>query len=182
MSQQQTFGTGGGTPPLTQVQFVTQDGTVTSVGGIINVVGGSSVIDDPNGIRVIANPDGSNNEVIELTNRAIDTVTTTDVTPTTIYSLPMPTDPGLYSIQGYFGGFIPATVDGGSYFFDSSLKTDGTTATEIGTNYTTTLEDMAMANADINVTTSGNNVIFEVIGVAATTINWIIKFEFSKVS
>jgi hypothetical protein len=172
---------GGSIPPTVPESFVTDDGTAIPVANVLNIKGGTTTEDNHNGIQTVANPHGSNNLVVELTNRGVGTVTTTDATPTTSFSFPLDATPGLYTFQGYFSGFIPASNAGGSYFFDTSIKTNGTTATEIGTNYTTILEDPAMANSDINVTTSGNNAIFEVIGTAATAINWIVKFEYSKV-
>ena len=164
------------------INFVTDSGTVIPSSGIVNLNGATTTSYNSNGIQVIANPNGSNNAIFELTNRAVGTVTTTDTTITTIITLPLIVSGALYSIEGYVGGYIPATNNGGSYFFDSSIKTNGVIATEIGTNYTTVLEDAPMAPSDIFVNVTGNNVIIQVQGIASTTIHWVAKFEYTRVS
>lgn len=60
MSQFYVGVTAGSLPPTVITSFVTDDGTVVPAANIVNVNG-----DD--GIRVIANPNGSNNMLIQLT-------------------------------------------------------------------------------------------------------------------
>jgi|SRR4051812_31023652 hypothetical protein len=60
MSQFYQGVTTGSLPPTVPTSFVTDSGTVVPSGNIVNVNGGP-------GVEVIANPNGSNNMVIELT-------------------------------------------------------------------------------------------------------------------
>jgi hypothetical protein len=182
MSNITLSGGGGSPPPFTEFEIVTDDGTVISVGGVINSNGGTTSANSPDGIRVIANPDGSNNEEIQLTNRNQGTVTTTNATPTTIISFPLGTTPGVYTFSGDITGFDVTDGAGGSYGVISGIRTDGATAIEIGTQFSTNFEELAMVNADVDVTVSGNNVVFTVQGIAAKTINWDALFTYRFVS
>jgi hypothetical protein len=60
MSQFYQGVTEGALPPTVPTSFVTDSGTVIPAAHVVNVNGGS-------GVQVIANPDGSNNMVIRLT-------------------------------------------------------------------------------------------------------------------
>lgn len=61
----------GGLPPVVPTSFVTDSGTVIPAANIVNVNGGT-------GVQVIANPNGSNNMVINLTEVAPNYVNVTN--------------------------------------------------------------------------------------------------------
>lgn len=165
-------------PPMTEFSLVTDLGTVISVSDVINANGGSSSVNNPNGIRVIANPSGSNNAVFQLTNRIQGDVTTTNTTPTTIVTLTLGSAPGVYTFFGDITAFDSTDSAGASYGVTSGVRTTGSTAIEIGTQFDTNFEEMALINADVIVTVSGNDVIFEVIGIAGKTIDWDALFTY----
>lgn len=160
------------------LQITTEDGIAIPVAGNINLFAESSSVFSESGI--ITNASGSTANVV-ITNRASGQVTTTDATPTTIITLPLENVPSVYSLTGITSLIIPSNGDGASYFFDAAIKTDGITATEVGSEYPTTFEDASLALADILVVVSGNSVILQVVGVAATTIRWDAILTFRRV-
>lgn len=178
MSQFYVGVTAGALPPSVPTSFVTDSGTAIPAGNILNVNGGSSSTNNANGIEAIANPNGSNNMVIELTNRISGDVTTTDATPTTIITFALGATPGVYTFSGDITAFDSTDTAGGSYGVISGIRTTGAAAVEIGTQFNTNFEEPAMVTADIDVTTSGNNVIFQVIGIAGKTIDWDALFTY----
>lgn len=169
---------GGGIPPNVPTSFNTDSGTIVPAANVVNLNGGSSDFNSSNGIRVIANPPGSNNGVVELTNRNQGVVTTTNATPTTIISFALGATPGVYTFTGDITGFDVTDGAGGSYGVISGIRTNGATAIEIGTQFSTNFEELAMINADVDVTVSGNNVVFTVQGIAAKTIDWDALFTY----
>lgn len=174
-------GGGGGAP----IQTVTGDsgGPVPPTANNINLLGGTSNVNNTNGITVIGNA-GTSTETFTLTNRISATVTTADATLTTIATFSLGATPGVFSFWGVFSGFITSAPSnaGGTYFCDGSARTTGAAATEIGSDIDTIFEDVAMSASDVFFTVSGNNVVFQVQGIAATTINWRILFEYTLVS
>ena len=65
-------------PPTSEFEIVTDDGTIISTGGSITLIGNSTTDPDDNGIKVIANPDGSDDGEVLLTNRLMGTATSTN--------------------------------------------------------------------------------------------------------
>lgn len=171
--------TGSNVPGNVPTSFVANSGTAVPVVNVLNILASSTIANNANGITTIAS---GNTVTIDLTNRGYGTVTTTNATPTTIITFPLGAVAGLYTIQGTVGGFIPASNAGGSYDFFASVKTTGVTATEIGVDYDTQIEDVVMAPSDINVAVSGNNVLVQVQGLAGTTINWVAEFLYTVVN
>lgn len=100
-------------------------------------------------------------------------ITTTNATPSTVLSIPIPND-GDYSTitvdmtgkstNDYIRGIKTATIANKS----GTLAIIGTTPQDI----VTTISDAALATATFTITTSGTNAIIQVTGIAATTINW----------
>lgn len=145
----------------------------------IDVIGGFTSDNNDNGLQTTGDP-GANSITFELTNRVINTVTTTDATPTTINSLDMGATPATFIIQGRICGFnssIPASV---AYSHTGVFRTDGATATEVAGEFSAVFEEAALMGADIEVTASGNNIIVNVEGIA-TPINWKSEFVYTKV-
>ncbi len=162
-------------PPTVPTQFNTQNGNATPSGNILIINGFDSTENNDNGIISKGGVAGTGtvNEVdIILTNRSTGQVTTSDVTPTTIITFSLGATPGVFYINGDIAAYDLTDIAGGAYSFTSGARTDGVTATEIGTEFKDVLEDVAMITSDYAVSVSGNNVIISVIGIAGKTIHW----------
>ncbi len=175
----------GPVPPSVPTSFQTQNGTAVPIANVLIVHGTASSANNNNGIiaqgGVIGT--GTANEVdITITNRATGQVTTTDATLTTIISFPLGGANTVYSATGTVTAISTATGDGASYDFSTAVKTNGVTATEIGSEYPTEFSDASIITSDIFVNVSGNNMLLQVQGVVATTIHWDAYFTFRQVS
>lgn len=172
------------TPGEIDIISITPDEGIVVVadsGGNINMPATANNSFSESGIKTVGT---ANTLTVTLTNRMTGQVTTTDATVTTIITLPLGVVSAVYSITGYYTPIIKSgasTGQGASYYFDSAFRTDGTTATEIASEYNTTLEDSSMALADIVVSASGGNALIRVKGLAATTINWDAIILFRRV-
>ncbi len=177
-----TLTSGGPIPPSIPTSFVTDNGTVDPSGNTVNINGSSTTANNTNGIQVIANPTGTNNELVQLTNTVIGSVTTTNAALTTIITFPLSASATVY---GFYGDIVARDITdaaGAFYSIISCSRTDGTTAIEVGVEYDTQLEDGVMAPADIFSNVSGNNLLIQVQGVAGKTIDWFAKFQYIQVS
>lgn len=180
MSQAGIISTSSGpVPPQVPTSFVADSGTATPAANILNVPGAQATTNIDNGVRTT----GSGNTLsVVLTNRTTGTVSTADATLTTLVTFPLGATPGVYFVYGNVQAFNSTTPAGGCYGFSAGFRTDGATATEIATQYHDEFEEAALASADIFVSASGNNVLLQVQGVAATSINWNALLEFRMVS
>lgn len=173
-------GGGGGGAPI-QTLTGNTGGAVPPTANNIFIVGGTSTANNANGITFAGNP-GTSTLTGTLTNRISGQVTTANATPTTIITFPLGATPGVYTFNGDITAFDITDSAGASYGVISGVRTDGATATEIGTQFNTNFEEFAMITADIDVTVSANNVIFQVTGVAGKTIDWDAFFNYRFVS
>lgn len=180
----------GPVPPtvVTQITTDVRDNTTTSPGTVIpvannvNILGRDTVQNNDNGIRSDADANNSANCYIELTNRQTGTVTTTDATLTTVITFTLGASAGAYYIWGNAQAFNSSTPAAGTYSFSGGYRTDGVTATELGTEFHDDFEDPSFVTADVFLNVSGNTVLVQVQGVAATTINWNTMIEFRQVN
>jgi len=148
----------------------------------VDILGSDSSVNNDNGITVVGDP-ANNKQTVTLTNRVTGQITTTDAVVTAILTLAAGVTPAAFIIDnGNICGFNSTDGGGGAYFFTAGVTTDGTTATELGSEFPTEFEDAAMAASDISFTVSGNNIIIQVQGIAGKTINWNASFTYRKVS
>lgn len=164
-------GGGGGTP----VQTVTGDtgGPVPPTANNINLVGGTSTVNNANGILVAGNA-GTSTETFTLTNRLTGTVTTVGAVTNTLITFPLGAAAGTYTIQLNIAGFNASGPASTSYFEFICAATTGAAARIVsaGDSDEICLEDAALNASDILVTASGNSVVISAQGVAGLTLDW----------
>jgi hypothetical protein len=172
---------GGNLPPVVPTSFVTDSGTVIPAANVVNIDGGTTTTNSANGILVVANPNGSNNMVIELTNRQNGAVTTTDATPTTLISFATAASAAVYNVQVRIAAFDATDVAGAAYHIDAGARTTGAAVTIFPDPDFVDNEEAAMVTSDINILASGNNIIIQVTGIAGKTIRWSGSLTFVQV-
>ena len=175
MSQIYKSLTSGPVPPAVPTSFFTQDGTAVPAANILIINAIDSSENNDNGIITkggVAGTGTANEVDVVITNRATGQVTTTDATPTTIITFPLGATPGVFYARGNIVAYDLTDVAGGAYDFSTGARTTGAAGTELGTEYKDVFEEAAMATADFNIVVSGNNLIVQVVGIAAKTINW----------
>ena len=163
-----------GTPSVS-TSFATDSGTATPAANIITILGVDSTDNNDNGIQTV----GSGSTVsVQLTNRYTAALTTADATITTIVTLPMTATPGTFYVHGNVQLFESATPASAGFSFSGAYRTDGATSVELGTEFHDTFQDPSLAASDIFLSVSGNNILLQVKGIAATSINWNSLMEY----
>jgi len=110
------------------------------------------------------------------------TITTTDATPTTIFSLPLGGSAASISIDVDFVCRNVTDGGGAAYNVFGLVTTDGTTGTEVGQESYISIESNSLLLADSVISVSANNALLRVIGVAGKTINWRVVGFFRSVN
>lgn len=152
----------------------------TPAAGIIDIFGSNAtdtdtVVNNDGGLTVLSGTGGTGTanlvEVI-LTNRVVATVSTSDANVTQIYAFSLAASEAVYSIEAQFVAVNTTDGTGASFTANYGAYSDGAAATELGIEVGDLFKPVAMSDADIDISVSGNNIIFEVIGLAAKDIDW----------
>jgi len=150
-----------------------------SQAGIVNIPegGGITAINGINGITT-----SQVGSTVTIGIGVAGTVTTTNATPTTIISFPLGAVPGVYIMEGVISAFDTTDTAGAGYTWSASYRTTGAAGIEIGTDTGVIFEEVAMNAAGFDLTISGNSLLVQAVGIAATTIDWAAQFTFKFVS
>jgi hypothetical protein len=162
---------GGGTVAL-QTLTGNTGGAISPTAGNINVVGSGELEVAGAGSTLTI----SNNNYINAT------LTTTNATPTTIFTLPLGSTAAAYSIDVDFVCRNVTDGGGAAYNIFGLVTTNGTTATEVGQEGYISLESSTLKVAEATLTVSGNNAVLVVYGVTAKTVNWRVVGFYRSVS
>lgn len=163
----------GPIPPNIPTSFVTDSGTVIPALNVVNINGGYVITNNTNGIQVIANPSGSNNEVVQLTNRFQVSATYSDMATHVLYSQPLGAVPGMYLFKFDLVCFNNTSNLGSAYSIENPIRTTGAAPIAIIPADIYEPEEGAMSGL---VVTSGvaapNNFFVSVTGYDASKLNW----------
>ena len=163
----------GPLPPNVPTSFVTDSGTVIPAANVVNINGGSTPNNVANGIQVIANPTGSNNEVVQLTNRITGSATTTDgTTPMILYSFPLGAVAGTYLFTQNVVAYNKTAGLGAVYVGFRGIRTNGGAGFLINSNIALEGEEGLFSLAEVVNGIAGNNATLTVTGLAGQTIDW----------
>lgn len=100
------------------------------------------------------------------------TVQTTNATVTTIVTITTQSDK-CYTVVVDVSGLQSGGSNGVGYVRAATVRNDSGTLTQVGTTTAMhTAEDAALAACDVTVAISGTNILVQVTGIAATTIDW----------
>jgi len=111
----------------------------------------------------------------EIVHQVEATIQTTDATVTTICSYTLP-DACAALVRGYAAGRRPSNGDSTALWIERGVKRHGGGgATLIGSGPTT--RNYAQIGSNLTLATSGNDILLQVTGAAATTIEWMAILE-----
>lgn len=162
----------GPVPPSVATTYVTDvNSPAIPAANILNVLGNDTTINNANGIQTDGSS-GSNTLTIQLTNRLQGTTTTVGAVNGNTVTFALGATPGTYAIEARIAGFESTTPAGVGYSLFGSVRTDGATATIVGTVDRINNEEAALVAASATMVASGNNLIIQVLGVVGLTINW----------
>jgi hypothetical protein len=159
-------GGGGGAP----IQTLTGD---------IFVLGGTSSVNNLNGITVIGNP-GTSTETFTLTNRFQQNTTTVGAASSTVTILSA-LAAGTYTLDILVAGYATAGGPAGNgYTIVGAVRSTGAAATLLPNQQKDSFEETVGANAVLGV--SGNTITVTVTGSAGINFDWNITGTYILVS
>lgn len=163
MSQSGSFGSGGGTGGAVITLTGDTGGAITAFAGNIFVLGELP-------LEVEGNL-GAHSLTVVDTSKVYATVTTVDATPTALYTFPLANNEAvtlnanIIAADTAFGNGASGTVVVGALRAGGGSTLIGIPTISIADNFAPPIA--------VNALISGTNLIIEVTGIAATTIDWV---------
>lgn len=158
--------------------ILTDDGApavVADASANVTFIGGT-------GINITGQAPGSS-VTFSLDSTAEFTLTTNDAVPQALATIDAGTTAGVYSLDILIAAYAPPPVSaGGAYSMWGGVRTTGAAATLTGVADIAENEEAALLASDVSLTVSGNDIIVQVTGVAATTINWKALVKYTLVT
>ena len=181
MSQAGANSSSGGGGGGSEITFVTDDGSAVTVSQTLNLTGIDSTENNDNGILVRADPNGSDDAFVVLTNRLQGTGSTSGAVTDDIITFDLGATPGTWKFSFSVAAFESTTPAGAGYEVNASARTTGASATIISIPDGDEDEDAALNDADWDVIASGNNIILRVTGVSGLDIDWGAVGEYVRI-
>ena len=165
-------GGGGGSP----IQTITgNDGiAVPPTANNIFLVGGTSTANNANGIATSGNA-GTSTETVNLTNRAVGSVTTTGTGVLPLLTFPLGAIPGTYIFTTNIVAYNTTSVLSAGYQLVETVRTTGAVGVDIAPPDQIIVEEGepgGMAQVAVTSGVSGNNYLITVAGYSGQIIDW----------
>lgn len=171
----------GPVPPTVATSYVTDvNSPAVPAANVLDVFGGFTSTNNINLIQTDGSS-GGNVLTIQLTNIAQGFAGTIDNSTHTIITFPLGATPGTYKFDGNVEAYDITDTASAAFSYQACARTTGAAGILVGSvSYEDAFKEAAMTAADINVTISGNNLLVQVTGIAATFIDWraILTFRF----
>lgn len=97
---------------------------------------------------------------------------TTGSGTTTLLTFPCISTPSAYGVFGWVSGFEPTGPSAFSSYIQTTVKSTGGSASVLSPLHFNTTCDSALNAATFQVSSSGNNILITVTGVAGLNIDW----------
>lgn len=174
MSQAGIISTSGGTPPpVVATSYVTDvNSPAIPAANILNVLGNDSTSNNSNGIFTDGSS-GSNTLTIFLSNRLQGTTSTVGAVTGDVITFALGATPGTYTFDCRISGFNASTPAGVGYTIVGAVRTTGVAATLLASQQVDSFEEASTTACTGTLVVSGNSAIFQVLGAAGLTINWV---------
>jgi hypothetical protein len=167
-------------PPTVATSYVTDAGTAVPVANVLNVVtpGG--------GTQGIATSAAGNTITITVAEKSVTgTVETIGAVTLPIITFPLGAIPGVYTFDALVSGFADAGPNsplGAGFTIVGAVRTTGAAGVLIPTQVPDHFEEGDMMASSALFAVSGNNLLLNVTGVAAYTIDWTASMTFNFAS
>lgn len=159
----------GNLPPVVPLQFTEDLGVAVPVANNLNVFGGTGI-----------NTSGAGDTItINLANSGTTTTQTIGAVTSEVTVINLGAIPSVGVFVARIVGFDSASNDGVAFVLTAAAKTDGAAASLVSLQDKLVFKDTSLLASDANVTVNGNSVTITVLGVAATTIDWVIETNFT---
>lgn len=166
-------------PPQVPTSFPTDSGTATPAANVLNIFGGDTTANNDNGLTTT----GSGNTVtVLLTNRATGTGSTSGAASANLITLALGSTPGVYTFDISIAGFDSTTPAGCGFTIVGAIRTTGAAATLITNQQVDHFEEAALLGVVAVLSSSGNNALVTVTGIAGKTISWNATLNYTFVS
>lgn len=162
----------GGSGPGGEITFLTEKLTsaITS-GGSITFKGTYTSDNDANGIRTEGSSGGTILNV-SLTNRGSNFLTTTTTSPTELFRFSLPIE-GTYSLDVHIAAYNSTDKKSCCFRLFIGMRSTGTVATRVDQDDQIVNGDSEMALTQVAVSSVGDSMKIDVVGLAGKSIKWV---------